>query len=247
MNFDFLSKVVLDADASAPRRPKKERMPTTAHLRVFKNGSVYPSKALVEALGLEYRPLVKDEAGKWVEPEDPGYGFDVCLSTEFPAFKVPQPVVVISTVSRIHPKVSLFGSVSYIQKPEDAVEGLNEGDPTVSVTEQGSATFGSNELLPMLADTYKVVPGKDGYIDLMLVGTDGTPGVDSPWVFNRPVYVPKKVARGETKGQASTVRRENGKYFVLVPVMETAGQVGVQSTAEPVEAAGQPAGEAVPA
>ncbi len=232
MDLGFLSNVVLNADASAPRRPKKERMPVNAHLRIFKNGAVYPSQELIDLLGLEYVPQTQDAEGKWKEPENPGNGFDVCLSSDFPAFSSPVPVIVIATVSRIHSKISLFGSVSYV-KEADAERKL--GEPLVTVGQQGSTTFGAEELLPMLAEIYGVVPGPEGYMDLNLVGKDAQPGVTNPWVFDRPVYVPKKVARGELKGQASTVRRENSKYFVLVPVEGTTSPVGTTLAPETEE------------
>lgn len=60
------------------------------------------------------------------------------------------------------------------------------------------------------------VPATEGveYVDLVLVGQTGDSS--TPWTV--PVtFVPKRVSRGDKKGETTVVRRENPKIYILYP------------------------------
>jgi hypothetical protein len=60
------------------------------------------------------------------------------------------------------------------------------------------------------------VPAIEGveYVDLVLIGQTGENS--EPWIV--PVtFLPKRVSRGEKKGETTVVRRENPKMFILYP------------------------------
>ncbi len=213
--FDFLKQVQATVPEKAPRAaaPRKQRNPEQADLRVFYDGSVYPSKELVTRFNLEY-------GRKPAEKEDPtGNGFDIIDSAEFGSYLVLPAgarCLWISPVSRSENKLDLFASCTFEE----------DGSPKTSVLDQGSVTFGKETLLPLLEQVYGITLDKEGkrYVDLQLVGN----GDDAkPWVLpgERTVaFVPKSVARGEKKGTPTVQRREHPRFWALVPaaVQETA-------------------------
>lgn len=230
----FLSEVKLDANAGKPERKaraKKSSNPEEADLRLFKNGSIYPSAKLVERFDLEYRSKSYTETGEVVEPEFKGNGFDVCDSKEFLAFKVSQRVLTISPVNRDMDRINIFGSVTCFTPAEEEKGDGKAGVPKASVMNQGSSTFGK-ELLKSLEEVYGVIPNAQGYIDLQLIGKDEE---NNGWTFEGPVFIPKRVVRGDKEGQLTVTRRENSTHWVLYPVMETAGKVGDVIVAEEEE------------
>jgi hypothetical protein len=209
---DFLKKASLVANeivkpATARTVTAKNRNPENADIRIYKDGSVYPSAALVVKHILAY--VAKD-----VEPK--GTAFDVFKSSEFLNTKhwpADETVIFIAAVDRSQPKTDLFSSTKYDEA----------GAPTADVLTQGSNTFGK-KLLVDLKEVYDVEPNEEGFIDLVIMG-------DTP--FNTPdsiYYVPKLVSRGEKIGQSDLVRRENLTLFPLVPAAMLAEQATADST-----------------
>lgn len=202
--FDFLSNISLgeDVKATASRTGggvKKERIPTTADLRVFSTGAVYPSAALVASQDLEYR-------NKGVEPT--GNGFDVFKSADWAlTAKLPQSFLIIGALPKNSGKVDLFDQVRY-NADGNKEDGNNGATPMTSVLEQGSPTFGK-QLIIWLEEVYGVTPNAEGFIDLVIVQAHALKTANN--VYN----IPKLIARGEKAGELSYQRREDMTYFPL--------------------------------
>lgn len=199
-------------------RATKDRNPKEADLRIFKDGSIYPSESLVKEFGLEY--VNKPAEGAETVPS---FGFDVTDSREYSNTKSwPVALVLISIVDKTAPKVDLFGSCRYNE----------DGSPIGSVLDQGAATFGKTVLIPMLKEVYNVdvETAEKGYVDLQFVRDNG---------FTLPsgvYYLPKKVMRGEAAGQVKVQRRENITLFPLVPVSMLSGEAVEEKVEEAQEA-----------
>lgn len=209
----------------------KQRNPNPAVLavRVWKDGSVYPSQAAVDKFNLEYQAgsyktvMVgeeKDAAGQITkagvaqrrfEPNAaPGFGFDVIDSRMWTGYKG-EPMLFLGLVPKTASKVDLFSSVKY-----DA-----NGKPTGSVMDQGAATFGKDTLLPALESVFNIKLGEDKeYVDMLIVSELEEDGekLDINATFSKPItYAPKKIVRGADQGKPDYVRRENMPIFAFIP------------------------------
>lgn len=174
----------------------KAKIPETADLRIWKDGAIYPSAALVAEYDLQYRRA---------EVEDKGNGFDVFKSSDYPnteKWPVENRIIFIAPVSKDakEGRVDLFASTRYNKET---------GDPADVLT-QGAATFGE-QLLEWIKDTYNEIPNEEGFIDLVIARTNGF-NTD-----NGKYYIPKVVSRGEKKGESGIVTRENITLYPLVP------------------------------
>lgn len=203
--------------------PRKEWNPPTADIRIWKDGSVFPSAALVAKYMLDFTTRVLDEAtGKWKDVPG-GNGFDVFSTENYSAIQGAN-FIAIAAAPRSAGRIDLFGSCSYYTS-KDATEGTipegsSVGDPVVNVMDQGSATFGK-DLLVMLNKAYGVTLNEEGYIDLEIKGQPDANGVEQPFrnPNGSPVYlIPKQVSKGDKAGELTYVRRENAEIFALVPV-----------------------------
>ena len=191
MNFDFLKNTTLNKAEEKTQTVNKlagrksvERNPTNgASLRLFKDGSIYPSEQCAGKYSLEY--------GSFVLPDTQnGYGFDVIDSRKWNQYpQDAQPAVFIAAVDKKAGLVDLFASAKL---------------ENTSVMTQGSKTFGP-ELITMLQEVYEVenLFATQKYVDLIIVEDVTLPSLDG--IYN----VPKMVAKGENKGQMTTKRREN--------------------------------------
>lgn len=184
---------------------RKEWNPTGMKIRVWKDGSVFPSKELVDRFNLEYGNQPTEEG-----QVETGNAFDIFSSADFPIFKADETLLLLNVAPKSAPKTDVFGSTTYNE----------DGTPKSSVMEQGSATFGKATLLPLLTSMYGVTLGDNKeYEDLILLGQGGE---NSQQAWGLPdgktvCHVPKVVARGERKGEMSYSRRENPQFFVLYP------------------------------
>jgi hypothetical protein len=194
MDFSFLNTVTVDAVEAAKKvsapRPKKQYQPTTADLRIWISGAIYPSDALNAEFLLEYQD--KDS-------EVQGNGIDIIDTREMPAIKTPQPFIALSFTPKKCGKVDIFSNVGYNE----------DSTPKVTVIEQGAATFGKEVLLPLLKEVYGIEPNVEGFIDLLVMRDHAFTSPNGIYQF------PKKVSRGEKKGEMSYVRRENQTVFPL--------------------------------
>jgi len=241
---DFLATATLsDVAEKVPVSRKgvttKQRNPERLAIRLFRDGSVYPSAELVEKFQLEY-------ANKGAIT---GNGFDVIDTALYPSFNVGKRILIINPVPKALPKVDLFGSTTYKE----------DGTPKSNVMTQGAKTYGADELIPMVEEIYGItfykpaVDAQDGveaseevegveFVDLALVVN---PVTNEPWA-KAITYIPKKVSRGKDAGQVTTQRRENAQFYALLPLSsiqpaeETAKETGAelpdnQQEAEDVE------------
>lgn len=210
----FLQNIQVVAD-ERPKKPRtKEWNPTEGlAIRLWKSGEVYPSQALVDQFNLEFKNRLTDEdltaikAGTISKPH-PGNGFDVIDTEDFPAFKSSQRLLIISPVPKDQLKVDLFGTVSYSETMT----------PVISVMDQGAATFGKDFLIPTLKEVYDIELGDENpYVDLVFMGKEGTDNPEPFFADKDIVFFPKKVARGEKKGEMTIQRREKPAMYVLYP------------------------------
>jgi hypothetical protein len=195
---EFLKKaaiVSIEATKSATARTTvaKNRNPENADIRIFKDGSVYPSAALVAEFDLGYR----------AKEDDGGKAFDIFKTADCPhmaEWDAGQKAIFITAVDRKLPKTDMFSGSKYDET----------GAPKADVLTQGSNTFGA-DVLPALKEVYDVEPNEEGFIDLVIMR-------EAPLKTDNEIYyIPKVISRGDKKGQADLLRRENLTLFPLVP------------------------------
>lgn len=204
MSLSFLSNISVAAatvkseSAGEKRAPgstaRKQRQPINgADLRVWKDGSVYPSDALIAEFDLEYR-------GK--DDQQQGFGFDVvhALPMAKQLSDISRDFLIISAVDRSQDRVDLFSQCGYEA----------DGSPKTSVATQGSPSFGKSTLLASLKEVYDLEPNEEGYIDLCILRED--PKVSPDDIFK----MFKKITKGDKVGQTKTIRRENQVIYALV-------------------------------
>lgn len=228
--------------------PKKERNPAPALLaiRIWRDGSVYPSQALVDKFDLEFRSGVvsfediparaqeleadgitvkvaaREASKKRIVTIQPpvGNGFDVIDTRTWGQWKdKANNMLFISPVDKDASKVDLFGSTVY----DDA------GKPRSTVMEQGAATFGKTVLLPTIKEVYGIELNDDKeYIDMLVA--EELEGVNINTQFSKPINLfPKVISRGGDQGKADYVRRENAIVYGFVPASLVAN--GAEATA----------------
>lgn len=234
MSLDFLKKIKVE-DVALPTKAgggrRKEWNPTLDNaIRVWKDGSLFPSQKLVERFALEYSNKPAEAAEGQPKNKVAGNAFDIFESINFPTLNTGgQNLVILNVAAKHVGKTDAFGSTSYNE----------DGTPKTSVMDQGSATFGKDCLLPMLKKIYNVEPGEKGFIDLMLLGTDGEPAMEPFLLPNdkKVCMVPKEVSRGDKAGEMTYARRENPIMFVLYPVaVEAEGSADLQEKSTVTEA-----------
>lgn len=218
MNLDFLKNIKLQPNSAVKTAIARTssaiaRNPTEADIRIFKNGSVYPSDKLVSQCGLAF--TVKTAENK-------GNGFDVFKSTDFLNTKGSGlSVLFIALIPRTEGRIDLFASTTYEE----------DGSPKADVLTQGANTAGK-EVLEMIKEMYGVeIPEGKDFIDLVIV-------TENPLNTEDGIYwIPKVVSRGEKKGQVDLCRREDTTIYPLVPLSLVNPELEDQSGAEkPAEA-----------
>ena len=231
-SLDFLEQDFVLADVvteTKVRVAQKDRNPdaTFMGIRLWANGSIYPSQALVTALSLEYtkaKPVVTQKMEKdGVTPakdleqkpimiktfdtsDSMACGLDV-IDTKAWGDQYPQDkprIICVGVTPKKEAKVDLFKQVGFTE----------DGTPLNSVLEQGADTFGKKELIPLLKEVYGVEVPEKGYIDLSVVMNYNLAKLSQSGRF----FLPKKIARGDKAGQADYVIRENINIYPLVPV-----------------------------
>lgn len=226
---DFLQDIKIDEETIVARKGggggghRKQWSPPEDLLaiRVWRTGAVYPSKTLVDRFDLEYhdRPVVPEDKTKivvgGVAPEKwvhAGSALDVFSSKDFPAFKSPKPLLLANVTARSGGKTDLFSTVGWDK---------TTGEKLASVLDQGAITFGKDELLPLLKDTYGIELNEENpFVDLVFVGKDGAEAKTHFAIEKGFCFVPKTVTRGDKMGAETVVRREDPWIFVLMPLAE---------------------------
>lgn len=229
MSLDFLKHVGINEEELNKKTPRagggghrKEWNPTySSTIRLWKDGSVFPSQDLIDRFDLEYKDRPTSESDT-TAPEDgqkwkqPGNALDIIDSSEFPVFKTPRRIILANIVAKAEGKADLFSACEW-----DAVSGK----PTSSVISQGANTYGKNELLPMLKTVYDItLDDSRPYVDLVFIGKHGAE-LKPDSFFSLPegkkvAFIPKKVSRGDKKGTPTVVRREDPWLYILLPLEE---------------------------
>jgi hypothetical protein len=216
--FSFLKGVTVQEEITPAKKSggvaRKERNPaaTLLAIRLFANGSVYPSQALVDKFNLEYKKATitkEGEKNNYSFSEGAGNGFDVIDSRHWGGYKAAGDMLFISPVVRTEPKVDLFKVVNYNE----------DGTPTSSVMDQGAATFGKEVLIPAVKELYGIELSEDKpFVDLIV--TSELAGVNVTEAFKPKAgyyNFPKRIVRGSKKDSFSVERRENPVVYALVP------------------------------
>lgn len=230
MSLDFLKQIKVDDPATMRKSGggghRKAWNPTEGlRIRVWKDGSVFPSEELVKWFDLEYRE--KDALNQ-------GNALDIFPSKQLPIFKTPNELILLNVVGKDKPKTDVFGSVGYVADAEELPEGTVVGEPLFSVMDQGATTFGKKNLLPMIKEVYDVEPNEEGYIDLVLLGQDGLDATQKFEISKDFCHVPKQVSRGDNAGAPTYVKRNHPRLYALYPAT-------MLEAAEEIEAGKEPA------
>lgn len=244
----FLNSSTVEEVKSAPRsgggaRKERNPAPSIVAIRVWKDGSIFPSQAAVDKFSLEYKnttiekvPIKLKEGetaadqkyrNEYKFPQGTGNGFDMIDSRLWNEVKGEGAMLFVAVVPKDAGKVDMFNTVAYSE----------DGTPKVSVMEQGAATFGEEVLIPALEAVYgikfnrsekkdeggkviqkEVTDGVD-FIDLAIFESLGDFNVTEK--YSKPiVFAPKRITRGKDKGKADYERRENVKVYGLAPASE---------------------------
>lgn len=200
IKLDFLTDFKLKpVDQVAPVKKKKVvKLPTTADLRVYSTGKIYPSAAFATANELEYQDREELPDGKF---DIKGNGVDIWSSKDWSMVQgqLPQDLLFAAIVPKAMAKVDLWMSTNY----------NSDHTPKGSVYTQGAGTFGKNTLLPMLTEVYGIDWEKVDYVDLSM--DEQTLSVE-----NGIYHIPKIVASGKSKGEATYIRRQHIEIHPLV-------------------------------
>lgn len=241
MSLDFLKQIKIDESLIPQKKTsggghRKEWSPTADHaLRVWKDGSVFPSAGLVERFQLEYaaQPITEatttvpatDDAKpeeKWIQP---GNALDIFASADFPVFKTPRPLILANITAKSSGRADVFAQV----------ERDEEGKPKTTVIEQGSNTFGKKDLIPMIKEVYGIeLNDETPFVDLIFIGQDGEKATKHFSIEKGFAFIPKTTSRGKDKGAPTVQRREDPWIFILMPANELAPKIKAQPGAEPV-------------
>ena len=185
-DYSFLTSLTL-IDTGRRRQPK-EKLPTGMRVRIYSDGSVYPSKELMDAFKLEYVKKAKEE-----EKEEESFGFDIFDSQEWAPLAQHPRMIVFGLVPKNAPKVDLFAACRY----------NDQGEPRASVLTQGTV---STTLLDLVRQIGYLSP-EQKYADLEVLTEFHINVKDGI------AYIPKVVERGEKKGEKTYVRRENALFY----------------------------------
>lgn len=150
--------------AGGPTGPRKQWQPNPSivAVRLWRDGSVYPSAAAIAKFDLGYKdavitkenlPLKDGETvaktkNVYAFPNGTGNGFDVVDSRVWDQFKAAAEggMLFVVPTPKNAPKVDLFGTTNY----------TDEGKPKSTVEEQGAATFGVDVLLKAVSELYDI-------------------------------------------------------------------------------------------
>jgi hypothetical protein len=213
MNLEFLKDMSLESTEVRTRSAAVETIPMDgADLRLFSDGRIYPSAQLVEDHNLEYVAKGTDE-----EKDDVGNGFDIIDTKLFSGYDQSNPrLVMVALVKKNLPKVDLFGRTSYDSKTFE---------PKSSVIDQGAATTGV-WLIELLEEVYGPIFTDDAtFVDLKINVEFGVK------TGNNIYHLPKKVARGEKKGEITYQRRTDTALWPLT-VFEITREEVLEEVAE---------------
>ena len=241
-----VEEVVPGQRAKGGGGPRKQWQPNPSivAIRLWRDGSVYPSNAAIAKFDLEYKKAVitkedlplkegqteaeRKQRNVYAFPNGTGNGFDVVDSRVWEQFKAADGsgMLFIVPTQKTEAKVDLFGTSNYTE----------DGEPKALVAEQGAKTFGSAVLIPAVEELYGIkfkvdaveaaegveaVEAVDGveYVDLAIFDKLGDFDIVKSYSKNI-LHVPKRVIRGKDAGKPDYVRRENATVYGFAPASE---------------------------
>lgn len=160
-----VEEVVPGTRAGGPTGPRKQRQPNPSivAVRLWRDGSVYPSTAAIAKFDLGYKdavitkeqiPLKEGETEQkfknvYAFPNGTGNGFDVVDSRVWDQFKAAADggMLFVVPTPKNAAKVDLFGTTNY----------MDDGKPKSTIEEQGAKTFGMEVLIPAVEQIYGIV------------------------------------------------------------------------------------------
>lgn len=201
-DYSFLQTIRI-VDNSNFRQPTSKN-PVGFTVRLMADGSVYPSKELVERFNLRYKNK---------NQEDQGNGIDVLDSLTWSPMKDFPRMLLFGVSSKTNAKLDLFSSTKYDKETNE---------PKGDVLTQGSK---SEELLT-LVNNFNWFPLDGKYLDLKVMVDNGfTPE-------NGIANLPKKVAKGPNAGQDTYERRENITFYPVEMVQPESVLINTEELSE---------------
>jgi hypothetical protein len=227
--------------ARKPWNPDEESLA----IRVWKDGSVYPSKALVARFDLEYPDVTITKGELWPYSEEYKKEYEAKqaalpedqrkpLADRYkPSLYEPisgKPGNGFDVIDSRHwgsykgaGNMLFIAPVGKDQTKVDLFGGTKyteDGKPMSSVMDQGSKTYGE-EMLDSLKAVYGIeLTDEKPYVDLLIIDEieDGGTIININERFSKPVALfPKTVKRGKEAGKPDTERRENAVVYALLP------------------------------
>lgn len=208
-NLDFLQTLqfVEVAKNVVVRTSKGDLCPTEGHtLRVWSDGSIYPSMSLVKDYNLEYQTAEMLEDIETF-PNGEGNGLEIFNIRDW--VNIPEAqramapnLLLVSVTPRTYSKLDIFANVK-----------REQGVPKYSVSEQGATTYGSTKLLPLLKEVYGVTVEKGEYVDLEIVTSKNQKHIAPNGIFVFPKTVVSK------KDKTETVAQETRKGVDIFPLV----------------------------
>lgn len=218
---------------------------TLLAIRVWKDGSIFPSEAAVKRFNLEYPAvtITKGELWPYTEAYLAKHAAEQALLPEADRKELPvrykpslyEPIggvpgngfdVIDSRVWSGFKGEGAMLFISPVAKDQVKVDLFGNtkydetGKPMVSVLEQGSKTYGP-QMLASLKEVYGIeLTDEKPYTDLLIIDEITVDGntVDINKQFSLPVtLVPKIVKRGDDAGKPDYERRDNAIIWGLLP------------------------------
>lgn len=240
----FLKTITVVADEQPKKTGgggirKEWNPPSGLVIRIWKDGSVFPSQELVNKFQLEYLNAVEltaEQEAAIKDGKEPkpfmGYGFDVADTKEFKLFQAgDNRFLIISVAPKNEGRVDLFGTVTRNEK----------GIPVTNVMNQGSATFGKEFLIPRIEEIYGLVfakPAIEARAEVKAQPAEGDkPAVKAqPAINGRPAvegleYVDMVLIGQEGENSAPWTLPE-GKTIAFFPKIMTKGEAKGQLTTQ---------------
>lgn len=185
-----LGATVTEKSGNAKGRTAIVRNPENG-IRIYANGAMFPSQNYTDTYNLEYRA------------DGTGNALDFFLGFDWAPFrqgaeKVGAPnMVLAAVVPKTAAKTDAFGSYRTNEK----------GEPTNSVMEQGSKTFGTDliDMLTRVNDNAAAEVEKNGFLDIVFVG-------QLPATPDNVYKLPKMGKRGADR-ELGTISRKNPSIY----------------------------------
>lgn len=170
--FDFSTVKVAElkrtprAGTGGRTKVEKQLAPNEGYdLRVFENGSVYPTQEIVNKLNLEYKPAYASPSNDH-DVSYRGFGFDIidpadCISLKTAVEAgMPTGFIILGHTPRVDGKVDIFRSTRYDEQENPKSTVLDQGAPSdlaeLIFAKYGDNAFGNQE-------------NKVGYVDVKIL------------------------------------------------------------------------------